>query len=127
MSNEISPRNFGLSDLLFVDIGTNCYLIIHRFCSVFGSTNGAVSINLCSNVKILMQCLFCALLKKMSLQEDDDQKIAVMRKAFQMFDKEKTGFIETLKISTILNTMGQLFDDNELKTLIEQNDPSGEF
>lgn len=63
----------------------------------------------------------------MSLQEDDDQKIAVMRKAFQMFDKEKTGFIETLKISTILNTMGQLFDDNELKTLIEQNDPSGEF
>lgn len=50
-----------------------------------------------------------------------------MRKAFQMFDKEKTGFIETMKISTILNTMGQLFDDNELKTLIEQNDPNGEF
>lgn len=68
-------------------------------------------------------------LKKKSLisQEDDDQKIAVMRKAFQMFDKEKTGFIETLKISTILNTMGQLFDENELKTLIEQNDPNGEF
>lgn len=62
----------------------------------------------------------------MNPQEDDDQKIAVMRKAFQMFDKEKTGFIETIKISTILNTMGQLFDDNELKTLIEQNDKSGE-
>lgn len=56
---------------------------------------------------------------------DDDQKMAIMRKAFQMFDKEKSGFIETLKISTILNTMGQLFDDGELSTLIEENDPEG--
>lgn len=40
------------------------------------------------------------------LQEDDDQKMAIMRKAFQMFDTTKSGFIETLKISTILNTMG---------------------
>lgn len=40
-----------------------------------------------------------------------------------MFDTSKCGFIETLKISTILNTMGQLFDDNELQALIEENDP----
>ncbi|TGZ49526.1 Troponin C [Temnothorax longispinosus] len=58
-------------------------------------------------------------------QEDDDQKVAVMRKAFQMFDTTKSGFIETMKISTILNTMGQLFDDGELKTVIEENDPEG--
>lgn len=50
-----------------------------------------------------------------------------MRKAFQMFDTQKTGFIETIKISTILNTMGQLFDDNELNALIDENDPDGEF
>lgn len=50
-----------------------------------------------------------------------------MRKAFQMFDTQKTGFIETLKISTILNTMGQLFDDNELQALIDENDPDGEL
>lgn len=49
-----------------------------------------------------------------------------MRKAFQMFDTQKSGFIETLKISTILNTMGQLFDDNELQALIDENDPDGE-
>lgn len=61
-----------------------------------------------------------------SPQDDDDQKVAVMRKAFQMFDTQKTGFIETIKISTILNTMGQLFDDNELLALIEENDPDGE-
>lgn len=49
--------------------------------------------------------------------------MAIMRKAFQMFDTSKSGFIETIKISTILNTMGQLFDDAELSSLIEENDP----
>jgi hypothetical protein len=48
-----------------------------------------------------------------------------MRKAFQMFDTTKSGFIETLKISTILNTMGQLFDDAELQNLIGETDPEG--
>ncbi|KAF2886152.1 hypothetical protein ILUMI_20021 [Ignelater luminosus] len=46
-----------------------------------------------------------------------------MRKAFQMFDVTKSGFIETMKISTILNSMGQLFDDKELQALIQENDP----
>ncbi|KAL5240837.1 hypothetical protein ACI65C_008247 [Semiaphis heraclei] len=57
------------------------------------------------------------------LQDEDDQKVAIMRKAFQMFDTSKSGFIDTLKISTILNTMGQLFDDSELNELIEEVDP----
>jgi Ca2+-binding EF-hand superfamily protein len=48
-----------------------------------------------------------------------------MRKAFQMFDTTKSGFIETIKISTILNTMGQLFDDAELQNLIGETDPEG--
>ncbi|KAK0170956.1 hypothetical protein PV328_008732 [Microctonus aethiopoides] len=55
--------------------------------------------------------------------EEDEQKTAIMRKAFQMFDTTKSGFIDTLKISTILNTMGQLFDDAELNAIIEENDP----
>ncbi|XP_037038850.1 troponin C [Bradysia coprophila] len=54
--------------------------------------------------------------------DDDEQKVAIMRKAFQMFDTTKCGFIETSKIATILNTMGQLFDDNELQALIDEND-----
>ncbi|KAJ6648915.1 Troponin C [Pseudolycoriella hygida] len=54
--------------------------------------------------------------------DDDEQKVAIMRKAFQMFDTTKCGFIETSKIATILNTMGQLFDDNELQALIVEND-----
>ncbi|CAG4951796.1 unnamed protein product [Colias eurytheme] len=57
------------------------------------------------------------------MDTDDDQKMAMLRKAFQMFDTSKTGYIEVLKISTILNTMGQLFDDAELQALIDENDP----
>lgn len=49
----------------------------------------------------------------------------MLRKAFQMFDTTKCGYIDVLKISTILNTMGQLFDDSELQALISENDPEG--
>ncbi|XP_063625915.1 troponin C [Cydia splendana] len=57
------------------------------------------------------------------MDTDDDQKMAMLRKAFQMFDTTKSGYIDCLKISTILNTMGQLFDDSELQALIGENDP----
>lgn len=53
--------------------------------------------------------------------------MAIMRKAFQMFDTSKSGFIETIKIATILNTMGQLFDETELQALIDENDPDSKF
>ncbi|XP_058824234.1 troponin C isoform X2 [Topomyia yanbarensis] len=46
-----------------------------------------------------------------------------MRKAFQMFDTTKSGFIDTSKISTIFDTLGQKFDEGELQDLIEQEDP----
>lgn len=61
----------------------------------------------------------------MLFQEEDEQKMQIMRKAFQMFDTSKTGLIDTIKISTILNTMGQIFDDGELTALIEECDPEG--
>ncbi|CAG9856422.1 unnamed protein product [Phyllotreta striolata] len=54
---------------------------------------------------------------------DDDQKTEIIRKAFTMFDTGKTGFIETIKIATILNTIGQLFDETALNELIIKNDP----
>ena len=50
-----------------------------------------------------------------------------MRKAFQMFDQGKTGFIEAAKISTILNTLGHTFDDEELEALLEEHDPEGKI
>ncbi|XP_076258223.1 troponin C-like isoform X2 [Rhynchophorus ferrugineus] len=57
------------------------------------------------------------------MASDDEQKMAIIRKAFQMFDTTKSGYIETVKIATILNTMGQLFDEKELNNLIRKNDP----
>ncbi|KAI4456351.1 calcium binding protein [Holotrichia oblita] len=50
--------------------------------------------------------------------------MAVLRKAFQMFDTTKAGQIDTSKISTILNTMGQLFDHTELQKQISTRDPA---
>lgn len=40
-----------------------------------------------------------------------------------MFDTTKCGFIETIKITTILNTMGQMFDEAELQSMIDEEDP----
>ncbi|CAG7816986.1 unnamed protein product, partial [Allacma fusca] len=53
----------------------------------------------------------------------DSEKEQMMRKVFTMFDQGKTGFVESAKISTILNTLGHTFDDEELAALLEQNDP----
>jgi len=55
--------------------------------------------------------------------DEDEQKIAIFRNLFQMFDTTKSGFIETLKISTMLNTMGHIFDDKELANMIKTHDP----
>jgi Ca2+-binding EF-hand superfamily protein len=53
----------------------------------------------------------------------DPEKEAMMRKAFSMFDTGKTGFIDSSKIATILNTLGHNFVDEELQALIEGHDP----
>jgi len=39
-----------------------------------------------------------------------------------MFDTTKSGFIETIKIATLLNSMGQIFDDGELNDRIAEVD-----
>ncbi|XP_022195380.1 troponin C [Nilaparvata lugens] len=57
------------------------------------------------------------------MMEEDEEKMQVIRKAFQMFDTTKCGYIETTKISIMLNTMGQIFDEEELNALIRENDP----
>lgn len=57
------------------------------------------------------------------MMEDEEQRLIIMRKAFQMFDTTKSGLIETVKISTILNTLGQQFDEGELQDLIDEEDP----
>ncbi|XP_054266374.1 troponin C-like [Macrosteles quadrilineatus] len=54
--------------------------------------------------------------------DEDEEKLRIMRKAFAMCDTTKSGYIETTKIASILNTIGQVFDDEELQELIEEVD-----
>ena len=42
-----------------------------------------------------------------------------------MFDSAKTGCIEMEKVHTILNTMGQAFDDRELERYLAEQDTDG--
>ncbi|KAF2358071.1 EF-hand domain [Trinorchestia longiramus] len=49
-----------------------------------------------------------------------------MRKVFAMFDQSKTGFVETNKFVNILNTLGQNFDEDDLKQKIDEVDTEKE-
>lgn len=42
-----------------------------------------------------------------------------------MFDSGKKGSIEKEKVRTILNTLGQTYDDKELEDLLKGEDPEG--
>ncbi|XP_071445997.1 troponin C-like isoform X1 [Hetaerina americana] len=55
----------------------------------------------------------------------DEEQVAMLRRAFQMFDSGKSGKIENEKVRTILNTLGHTFDDLELEALLEEEDKEG--
>lgn len=49
----------------------------------------------------------------------------VLQKAFDMFDRDKTGSIATNMMSTILRTLGQTFEEDDLQLLIDEVDADG--
>lgn len=49
----------------------------------------------------------------------------MLRKAFDMFDRDKKGYIHTNMVSTILRTLGQTFEENDLQQLIIEIDADG--
>ena len=51
----------------------------------------------------------------------------VLRKAFDMFDREKKGYIHTNMVSTILRTLGQTFEEGDLQALIAEIDTDGKI
>jgi len=53
------------------------------------------------------------------------EQLDQFRKYFNMFDKEKKGFIHTSQVGQILRTMGQAFEDRDLKQLIKEFDSDG--
>jgi len=53
------------------------------------------------------------------------EQIEQFRKYFNMFDKEKKGYIQAGQVGQILRTMGQAFEERDLKKLIRQYDSDG--
>ena len=53
------------------------------------------------------------------------KRLSEFRKYFDMFDKEKQGFIQASQVGQILRTMGQAFEERDLKKLIKQFDSDG--
>lgn len=49
----------------------------------------------------------------------------VLRRAFSMFDSNKSGKIEKEKVRTILNTLGHTYDEEMLDALLEAEDTEG--
>ena len=51
----------------------------------------------------------------------------VLKKSFAMFDQGKTGLIETGKLITIFNTLGQAVDSDELDKAIAEQDKESQL
>jgi len=58
-------------------------------------------------------------------EELSEEQVEMLKKAFNMFDREKTGSIATSMMSTILRTLGQTFEEDDLNLLIEEIDADG--
>ncbi|XP_070492884.1 troponin C-like isoform X3 [Chironomus tepperi] len=57
--------------------------------------------------------------------EMDDEHVQLLRRAFTMFDSNKSGKIEREKVRLILNTLGYTYDDSELDRLLSAEDTEG--
>ncbi|KAK3867337.1 hypothetical protein Pcinc_027209 [Petrolisthes cinctipes] len=55
----------------------------------------------------------------------NDETKLMLRKAFAMFDENKTGFIQTDKLMGILSDLGQSVDPDELRNAIKETDLDG--
>ncbi|CAD5216113.1 unnamed protein product [Bursaphelenchus xylophilus] len=60
-----------------------------------------------------------------ALEQLTADQIEQFRKYFNMFDKEQKGFIRANQVGQILRTMGQAFEDRDLKQLIKEFDSDG--
>ncbi|KAH8042110.1 hypothetical protein HPB51_021194 [Rhipicephalus microplus] len=54
------------------------------------------------------------------------EQVQMLRKAFDMFDRDKKGYVHTNMVSAILRTLGQTFEEKDLKELISEIDQDGE-
>ncbi|CAL1280490.1 unnamed protein product [Larinioides sclopetarius] len=59
------------------------------------------------------------------VEELSKEQVEMLKKAFDMFDKDKKGSINTNMVATILRTLGQTFVESELRELILEIDVDG--
>ncbi|PAV63244.1 hypothetical protein WR25_21544 [Diploscapter pachys] len=60
-----------------------------------------------------------------ALEQLTAEQIEQFRKYFNMFDKEGKGYIRATQVGQILRTMGQAFEERDLKQLIKEFDTDG--
>lgn len=60
-----------------------------------------------------------------ALEQLSADQIEQFRKYFNMFDKEGKGYIRATQVGQILRTMGQAFEERDLKQLIKEFDADG--
>uniref|UniRef100_A0A915DZK5 EF-hand domain-containing protein n=1 Tax=Ditylenchus dipsaci TaxID=166011 RepID=A0A915DZK5_9BILA len=60
-----------------------------------------------------------------ALEQLSSDQIEQFRKYFNMFDKENKGYIRATQVGQILRTMGQAFEERDLKNLIKEFDSDG--
>uniref|UniRef100_A0A7I4YXM6 Troponin C n=1 Tax=Haemonchus contortus TaxID=6289 RepID=A0A7I4YXM6_HAECO len=60
-----------------------------------------------------------------ALEQLTAEQIEQFRKYFNMFDKENKGYIRATQVGQILRTMGQAFEERDLKQLIKEFDTDG--
>ncbi|XP_076365225.1 troponin C-like isoform X1 [Tachypleus tridentatus] len=80
-----------------------------------------------NHVKVLCQKRYPYVRNSGGLTAEDltKEQVQMLRKAFDMFDREKKGVIHTNMVSTILRTLGQTFEEKDLKDLISEIDQDG--
>nr|ACD11814.1 hypothetical protein [Isometrus maculatus] len=61
----------------------------------------------------------------MSAEDLSAEQVEMLKKAFDMFDREKKGYINSDMVGTILRSMGQSFNERELRELITEVDADG--
>ncbi|XP_023228541.1 troponin C-like [Centruroides vittatus] len=61
----------------------------------------------------------------MSAEDLSAEQVEMLKKAFDMFDRDKKGYIHCDMVGTILRSMGQTFNERELRELISEVDADG--
>ncbi|CAO1425950.1 unnamed protein product [Diamesa serratosioi] len=70
-------------------------------------------------------CILLLLTKYYNYEELDKAQVALLKNAFDAFDQEKKGSIDTTMVGTILSMLGHQLDDKMLAEIIREVDDDG--